>query len=52
MRLVTTGQLDTGQFVTHRFSLDEFEKAYAVFSDPDATGALKVVLTREEDEDK
>jgi alcohol dehydrogenase len=52
MRLVTTGQLDAGQFVTHRFSMDEFEKAYEVFSAPAATGALKVVLTREEDENK
>jgi len=51
MRLVTTGQLDAGQFVTHRFSMDDFEKAYEVFSDPVASGALKVVLTREEDED-
>jgi threonine dehydrogenase-like Zn-dependent dehydrogenase len=49
---ITTGQLDAGRFVTHRFSLDEFEKAYEVFGDPAATGALKVVLTREEDEDK
>jgi hypothetical protein len=31
--------------------MDEFEKAYEVFSDPVASGALKVVLTREEDED-
>jgi alcohol dehydrogenase len=51
MRLVTSGQLDAGQFITHRFSMDEFEKAYDVFSDAAATGALKVVLTREEDED-
>ena len=51
MRLVTNGQLDAGQFITHRFSMDEFEKAYDVFGDATATGALKVVLTREEDED-
>ena len=46
----TAGQ-DAGQFVTHRFSMDDFEKAYEVFGDPVASGALKVLLTREEDED-
>jgi len=50
MRLVTSGQLDAGRFVTHRFSMDDFEKAYDVFGDA-ASGALKVVVTREEDED-
>jgi alcohol dehydrogenase len=48
MRLVTTGQLDVGRFVTHRFTMDEFEQAYEVFGDH-ASGALKVVLTREEE---
>jgi alcohol dehydrogenase len=52
MRLVTSGQLDAGRFVTHRFSMDEFDKAYEVFGGPAATGALKVVLTREEDDDQ
>ena len=36
------------QFVTHRFDLDEFEKAYEIFSDAASSGALKVVLTRSE----
>ena len=48
MRLVATGQLDAAQFVTHRFDLDEFEKAYEVFSDAASSAALKVVLTRSE----
>jgi alcohol dehydrogenase len=48
MRLVTTGQLDARRFVTHRFSMDEFEQAYDVFGDH-ASGALKVLLTREEE---
>jgi len=48
MRLVTTGQLDAGRFVTHRFALDEFEQAYDVFGDH-TSGALKVVLAREEE---
>jgi alcohol dehydrogenase len=45
MRLVTTGQLDASRFVTHRFSMEEFGKAYDVFGDA-GSGALKVVLTR------
>jgi alcohol dehydrogenase len=48
MRLVATGQLDAAQFVTHRFDLNDFEKAYEVFGDPAASAALKVVLTRSE----
>jgi len=52
MRLITTGQLDAGPFITHRFGLDDFEKAYDVFASAASNGALKVVLTREEDEDQ
>ena len=50
MRLVATGQLDAARFVTHRFDLNDFEKAYDVFGDAASSGALKVVLTREEGE--
>lgn len=46
MRLVAAGQLAAGRFVTHHFGLDAFEGAYEVFADA-ASGALKVVLTRE-----
>jgi alcohol dehydrogenase len=49
MRLLEGGQLDVHPFVTHRFSLDDFEQAYDVFSGAADTGALKVVLTREEE---
>ena len=52
MRLVATGQLAAGQFVTHRFSMDDFEQAYDVFADSASNGALKVVLTREEEADE
>ena len=48
MRLVATGQLDAAQFVTHRFDLNDFEKAYEVFANPAASAAIKVVLTRGE----
>jgi alcohol dehydrogenase len=51
MRLVASGQLDVGRFVTHRLGLDDFEQAYDLFGDAAINGALKVVLTREEDED-
>jgi alcohol dehydrogenase len=46
MRLVTSGQLDASRFITHRFGLDEFDKAYEVFGEAAGSGALKVVLTR------
>jgi len=46
LRLVRRGQLDSAKFVTHHFTLDEFEAAYDVFGRAADTGALKVVLTR------
>jgi alcohol dehydrogenase len=46
LRLVTSGQVDSTKFVTHHFTLDEFETAYDVFAHAGDTGALKVVLTR------
>jgi alcohol dehydrogenase len=49
MRLVATGQLDASRFVTHRFAMNDFEQAYDLFSDSASNGALKVVLTREEE---
>ena len=45
LRLVTSGQLDAGRFVTHHFTLDQFEEAYDAFAQAGSTGALKVVLT-------
>ena len=46
LRLVTSQQLDAARFVTHHFTLDQFEEAYDVFARAADTGALKVVLTR------
>jgi alcohol dehydrogenase len=46
LRLVTSNQLDSTKFVTHHFTLDEFEHAYDIFRRASDTGALKVVLTR------
>ncbi|MCU1693404.1 MAG: Zinc-containing dehydrogenase [Frankiales bacterium] len=44
LKLVRSGQLDTGAFITHRLPLHEIEQAYEVFGDAGTTGALKVVL--------
>jgi alcohol dehydrogenase len=46
LRLVSSGQLDAAPFITHRFTLDQFEEAYDVFSRAAETKALKVVLSR------
>jgi len=46
LRLVTSGQIEAGRFITHRFALDEFDQAYDVFARAGETGALKVVLSR------
>ncbi len=46
LRLLQGYQLDADRFVTHHFSLDEFEKAYEVFANASETGALKVLLSR------
>jgi alcohol dehydrogenase len=51
MRLVANGQLDATRFITHRFGMNDFERAYDVFADA-ASGALKVVLTREEEDEE
>jgi len=48
MRLITTGQINARQFITHHFDLDDFEAAYDVFARAADTKALKVVLTRGE----
>jgi alcohol dehydrogenase len=45
LRLLASGQLDVRKLVTHRFALDDFEQAYAMFAKPADTGALKVVVT-------
>jgi len=45
LRLTQGGQVDAGRFITHHFTLDQFEEAYDVFSRAADTGALKIVLT-------
>jgi alcohol dehydrogenase len=46
LRLAQSHQMEVDRFITHRFTLDEFEQAYDVFARSADTGALKVVLTR------
>ena len=46
LRMVAAGRIDGERFITHRFALEEMERAYEVFENAGDTGALKVVLTR------
>ncbi len=41
--LIVSGQINGGALVTHRFSLDDFNKAVKIQADP-STGALKVII--------
>lgn len=45
LRLLATHQVDLARFVTHRFALGDFMKAYDAFARAADTRALKVVLT-------
>jgi alcohol dehydrogenase len=46
LTMLASGQLDTGNLVTHRFGMDEMLEAYDVFAQAADTGALKVALFR------
>lgn len=46
LRLVPSHQLNSAQFVTHHFALDQFGAAYDTFARAADTKALKVVLNR------
>jgi len=47
LRLMTAGQLDASQFVTHHFfGLDQMVAAYEAFGHASETGALKVAISR------
>jgi alcohol dehydrogenase len=50
LQMVASGQLNVKPFITHHFGLDEFDEAYDVFARAADTGALKVVLTRQDDQ--
>ena len=46
LRLAQGHQVDTDRFITHHFTMDQFDEAYDVFARAADTGALKVVLSR------
>jgi alcohol dehydrogenase len=46
LRMLEAGQLDVAGLITHRFGIEEMQDAYDVFSRPQESGALKVVLFR------
>jgi alcohol dehydrogenase len=46
LRLAQGHQVGVDRFITHHFTLDQFEEAYDVFARASDTGALKVVLSR------
>lgn len=46
-RMLAAGKFDATRFVTHRFALRDTPQAYDVFSRPDQTGALTVILHRD-----
>jgi alcohol dehydrogenase len=46
LKLAQGHQVDADKFVTHQFTLDQFDETYDVFGRAADTGALKVVLTR------
>lgn len=45
LKMVASGGLDVGGFITHRFGLHEMDEAYDVFGRAGETGALKVALS-------
>ncbi|QPG73144.1 hypothetical protein FOA43_000450 [Brettanomyces nanus] len=44
LRKVVSGELDPSSLITHRFKLNEIEKAYDVFSNASETDAIKMLL--------
>jgi len=44
MAVIQSGRLDLGPMVTHRFKLDDIEKAYDLFAHQ-RDGVLKVAIT-------
>ena len=47
LRLMTSGQLNGGQFVTPHFQLNQMLDAYDAFERASETGAMKVVVSRQ-----
>jgi alcohol dehydrogenase len=49
LRLATGHQLDVARFATHHFAMHDMIEAYDTFARAADTGALKVVITRDEE---
>ncbi len=47
LRLISKGKIDTTALITHRFGLDEIEKAYRLFENKE-DGVMKVAITNGE----
>ncbi|WP_227370090.1 zinc-dependent alcohol dehydrogenase family protein [Halomonas sp. M20] len=47
MRVVESGGVEPAELVTHRFKLDDIEKAYDIFTDAAKEKAIKMILTVE-----
>jgi alcohol dehydrogenase len=45
LKVVRSGKLQPGKFVTHRFALDDIMKAYDTFGNAAEESPLKVILT-------
>ncbi|MEQ1646631.1 MAG: alcohol dehydrogenase, partial [Pyrinomonadaceae bacterium] len=45
LKVVSSGKLQPGKLVTHRFEMGDILKAYETFGNAAKEGALKVVLT-------
>jgi L-iditol 2-dehydrogenase len=43
MPFVANGRMRVGELITHRFPLEEYEKALAVFNDR-SSGAIKIII--------
>jgi alcohol dehydrogenase len=47
MNAMRAGRLDAAKLITHRFTLDAIEQAYATFGDAAASAALKVIISND-----
>jgi alcohol dehydrogenase len=48
LKIVSSGKLQPGKLVTHRFVMDDIMKAYETFGNATKAGALKVVLVNDD----
>lgn len=46
LSMLAAGRVDAGRFITHRLGIHDMMEAYDLFSRPQETGALKMVMSR------